>query len=481
MQIYNTTAPPGAAYTSGAPAVPTIQRHSTLRHVQYPVPPDLDITAKPWALPEQTPLIFVHANVVDPAAGKVLKDVTVKLGGGIIRSLEPTSKESDLGLTVEELQGTVIDAKGFYMCPGLIDCHVHIMAVPGYENIVDTINGVRDTALLRSAWVLKNMLSQGFTTVRDVGGASKPQAQAVEQWLFPGPRLFQGGPVLSQTGGHGDSTDPYAQQGCCGVRGTGLGRLIDGVPEALRAAREVMRMGADHIKITTSGGVGSVTDALEATQLTKEEIVAITTTVKNMGGIITTSHCYTNEGIRHSIEAGVGGIEHGNLLDEPTAKLMAEKGIYLTPTLAVHGIIMNPPFEKFLLPSQREKNAMVRDAGLVAIQNAEKAGVTVCYGSDLLGVMHAFQTQEFVVRSKVLPSATVLKQATTNPAKLLKMEGKIGTIAPGAFADIIFLKDDPLKDCTIIDRQNEFLLGVMKEGRVVRSRIPGLEVEVPLW
>ncbi|EJU01409.1 hypothetical protein DACRYDRAFT_53221 [Dacryopinax primogenitus] len=478
MQIFATSPPPGAAYTN---AVPIIPQHSTLRHVQYPVPPDLDITEKPWALPEQTSIVFVHANVVDPANERVLKDVTVKLKHGLVESVGKTSNESDMGLTVEELQGVVIDAKGFYMCPGLIDCHVHIMAVPGYENIMETINGVRDTAIIRSAWVLKNMLSQGFTTVRDVGGATKPQAEAVEQWLTPGPRLFQGGPVLSQTGGHGDSTDPYGPQVCCGVRGAGLGRLVDGVPDALRAARELMRKGADHIKITTSGGVGSVTDKLEATQLTKEEIIAITTTVKNMGGIITTSHCYTNDGIRHSIEAGVGGIEHGNLLDEPTAALMAEKGIYLTPTLAVHGIIMNPPFEKFLLPSQREKNAMVRDAGLIAVQNAEKAGVTVCYGSDLLGVQHAFQTQEFVVRAKVLPSPTVLKHATTNPAKLLKMVGKIGTIAPGAFADIIFLKANPLEDVTIIDRQNEYLLGVMKEGRVVRSRIEGLDVEVPLW
>jgi len=260
-----------------------------------------------------------------------------------------------------------------------------------------------------------------------------------------------------------------------------IGRLVDGVPEALKAARDLMRKGADHIKIATSGGVGSVTDKLEATQFTTEEIRAITSTVKNMGGIITTAHCYTNEGIRHSIEAGVGGIEHGNLLDEPTAKLMAEKGIYLTPTLSIHQIIMNPPFEQFLLPSQREKNKIVMDAGLIAIQRAEKAGVIVCYGTDLLGAMHPAQTNEFVVRASVLPAATVLKQATTNPAKLLKMEGRLGTISPGAFADILFVKANPLDDVTIFDKSKEHLLGVMKDGRVVKSSIEGMAVQVPLW
>jgi imidazolonepropionase-like amidohydrolase len=170
------------------------------------------------------------------------------------------------------------------------------------------------------------MLSRGYTTIRDVGGASKAHSDATAEGLIPGPRIFQGGPVVSQTGGHADSTDPNGPVGggCCGGINSagGMGAVCDGVPQCLAMARDIMRKGADHIKICvsaksqlspngdadsasparqTSGGVGSVTDAIDSTQFTLEELLAITTTVKNMRGTITTAHCYTSEGIRHSI------------------------------------------------------------------------------------------------------------------------------------------------------------------------------------
>lgn len=194
------------------------------------------------------------------------------------------------------------------------------------------------------------------------------------------------------------------------------------------------------------GGVASETDAIESVQFLAEELQAITRTVNQMSGgkRMVTAHAYTVEAIRHAIDNGITGIEHGNLLDEPTAKLMAEKGVYLTPTLSCYGVMVRPPFENFLSENSKVKNAQVMRKGLEALALADKCGVTVCFGTDLLGSMSALQGEEFYVRSTVLPAATILRQATINPARMLRMEGKLGVIASGAHADMLVLSKNPL-------------------------------------
>jgi imidazolonepropionase-like amidohydrolase len=199
---------------------------------------------------------------------------------------------------------------------------------------------------LRTTYVLKEMLSRGFTTVRDTGGASKALATAIEEGLIDGPRLFQCGKAISQTGGHGDfrkEPRPSATSCCGSVKS--LGRVADGVDAVLRATREELSLGADFIKIMAGGGVASPTDAIETIQYLSEELQAITRTCKQIGNIHTTAHAYTVESINHAIDNGVRGIEHGNLLDERTAHRMAREGIYLTPTLSCYGIMVRPPFE----------------------------------------------------------------------------------------------------------------------------------------
>lgn len=217
-----------------------------------------------------------------------------------------------------------------------------------------------------------------------------------------------------------------------------------------------------------------MTDAIETVQFTAEEIRAITTTCKQMGNVHTTAHAYTNESVLHAIDNGVMGIEHGNLIDESVARLMAEKGIFLTPTLSCYDIMIRPPFEDFLPPIGQEKNAQVMVRGLQTLKIAEEAGVTVCYGSDLLTSMQALQTEEFHARSTVLPSPAILKHATTNAAKMLRMTGLLGCIAPGSFADILILDANPLENIRVLDRPEIHLLAVVKEGRVVCSRVDGL-------
>ncbi|KAJ7608448.1 hypothetical protein FB45DRAFT_1039786 [Roridomyces roridus] len=434
------------------------------------------LAIKPWIKAPPEDLILTNARVVQPSTASMLNgNHTIVIKNGKIVSVGPSeARKSDDDIRT-------VDLKGAYVCPGLIDCHVHATAVPGVKNMSEFSQMLEQDINLRTAYVLKEMLLRGFTTVRDAGGASKRIALAIEEGLIQGPRLIQCGKALSQTGGHGDSSPGVSggatSTGCCGGHAVGLSRVADGVPEVLKAAREELKAGADFIKIMVGGGVASETDAIETIQYTAEEIRAITTTCRQMGDKMVTAHAYTVDAIRHAIDNGVLGIEHGNLLDKATANLMAAKGIYLTPTLSCYGAMVRPPFEDFLPPSGKIKNAEVMAQGLESLKIAHAAGVTICYGSDLLTSLHALQTEEFAVRANVLPSAAILKHATTNAAQMLGKSNLIGTISPGAYADLIILNDDPLKDVTVLDRPEDHLLAVMKEGRIFSSRVEGLVVD----
>ena len=271
------------------------------------------------------------------------------------------------------------------------------------------------------------MLNRGFTTVRDCGGASLALQTAVAEGLHPGPRLFIAGKAISQTGGHGDGRSALTPEStdCCGGHAAGIGRIADGVEASLTAAREQLRQGADFLKIMASGGVASPTDKLVSVQYTAEEVAAITG-VARAAGTYVTAHAYTPAAIQHAIRNGVGGIEHGNLLDKETAELMAERGVYLTPTLTTYDAMASEEFAGFLPPGNVAKNLQVLDQGLRSIQIAEEAGVTLLYGSDLLGDLEVRQTREFVLRQKVQKPLKVLQAATVNGARRLGMEGKLG-------------------------------------------------------
>ncbi|KAL0570707.1 hypothetical protein V5O48_011258 [Marasmius crinis-equi] len=432
------------------------------------------LAIKPWIQPKPRPLTLRNVFVIDPATGKLLDGKqTVVLRDGSIVSV--SSREEKLG---DEDESAVVDLDGLYLCPGLIDCHVHVTAVPGVKTMGELMRLQDQEIHLRTTYILREMLMRGFTTVRDVGGASKVIANAIEEGLLPGPRLFQCGKALSQTGGHGDFTPALSggpEHGCCGGHSKLFARVADGVPAVLSAVRGELKAGADFIKIMVGGGVASETDAIETVQYTAEEIQAITTTCQQMGGKMGKLNLgYLFSSVRHAIDNGVRGIEHGNLIDESTAKLMASKDIYLTPTLSCYGIMVRPPFEDFLPPDGKKKNAEVMKQGLDALKIAHKAGVTICYGTDLLTSMQALQTEEFTVRARVLPSPEILKHATTNAAKMLNKSSLLGTVSAGALADLLVLKANPLEDITILDRPEDNLLATLKEGRVVMSRVSEL-------
>jgi len=278
--------------------------------------------------------------------------------------------------------------------------------------------------------------------------------------------------------GHGDARKSHDSDAfCCGGHIKGIGRIADGTAECQKAVREEIRAGADFIKIMCSGGVASPTDSLESVQYTAKEIRTMTTIATNMGTYVT-AHAYTPASIKQAVENGVRGIEHGNLIDKETAELMASKGAFLTPTLVTYDTMASPEFDGFLGPSNTVKNSEVLKIGLKSLKLAHEAGVTMCYGSDLLGPMGYTQTREFALRRQVLDAKTVLQSCTVNAAKLLRRENDFGQIEKGFMADILILTKNPLEDIEVLDRQKECLLAVIKDGRVYSSRWSKLPTDV---
>ena len=432
---------------------------------------------KPW-MPEgdQPDLVFTNANVVDVSGNSTLSNCTVHISGGNIKSI------TALGDTMPSSRDdttAAIDLKGKYLCPGLIDCHVHLTAAAGGATVRDLFAAHPSTLAYRTAWNAKQMLLRGFTTARDTAGADFALRDAIAEGLVVGPRLFIAGKALSQTGGHGDLRMPYEDDSfkCCGGNhAPGIARICDGVPECLAAARDELRQGADFLKIMVGGGVASPVDPLEMLQFTAEEIGAITTSARHLGKYVT-AHAYTVEAIRHAVDNGVMGIEHGNFIDAATAKLCAEKGVFVTPTLIIYHALANPPFEHYLPEDGRAKCKQVLDSGVECLKVLHENGVTICYGTDLLAGMPVMQNREFSIRAQALPAIEVLRSATVNAAKLLGMEGKLGTVSKGAIADLLVLDKNPLEDVTVLDEIGVSCHAIIKEGRVVASRISHLEVD----
>ncbi|KAJ5893639.1 hypothetical protein N7495_005330 [Penicillium taxi] len=441
----------------------------------YSPVPGSDI--KPWARAESASYLFKNANVIDVQLGKVLENVTVITRQGKIQSIS-TSLPEPLPADLK-----VVDCEGRYLCPGLFDAHVHLCAVPGFKDLSRAFGNPNDVHLLRQPYTAAQMLHRGFTSIRDCGGAQLALKEAIEDGIFPGPRLFIAGHALSQFGGHGDLRGPHEATECCGGThdNNHLGRLCNGVPECMAAVREEIRCGADFIKIMGSGGVASPTDRLEHLQFTNGEIQAMVECADNAGTFVT-AHAYTTKAIRHCIDNGVRGIEHGNFVDAPTAKLMAEKSVYLTPTLITYAEMSDERWKGFLPPESQAKNQQVLKSGLEALKIASEAGVKMCFGSDLLGPLGHAQTHEFALRAQVLKPLEILHSATINPAKMMGWEDSIGQIKEGFLADLIVLNKNPLEDVTVFDQPEQHVLGVMKEGRVYKSRWSALpeDSEIPV-
>ncbi|MCC2613878.1 amidohydrolase family protein [Neorhizobium sp. Rsf11] len=405
-----------------------------------------------------TNILFENARIVDGTADRPSDPVNVRIEGNMIR---------EVGTSVSSASAERIDLSGKILMPGLIDAHVHVVASTAdlgrNGQLPDTLVTVRAFKLMGE------MLNRGFTTVRDVGGATSGLVAAALEASWPTPRLNISGKALAQTGGHCDYRGPF-NDNPVQLRSFplgALGRIVDGVPEVRRAAREEIKSGANFIKIMANGGVSSPTDPIHFLGFSREELLAVVEEAKNAGTYVS-AHLYTDQAIRRAVECGVHSLEHCNLIGPETAKLAASRGAFAVPTLVTYDKLSSEGEAMGLPAASVAKVDDVRLAGMESLLIMREAGLQMAYGSDLLGGMHVHQSEEFVIRGRVLPAIDVIASATHIAARLLRVEGKIGTIAAGAFADLIVVDGNPLDDLTLLTRQGMHMPMIMKDGAFIK-------------
>lgn len=404
-------------------------------------------------------ILLQNATLLDPAWPEP-RHGHLLVEDGLIRDLHATSSSPGC---------QVIDLHGQSVLPGLIDSHVHVMA--SMMDLAANAQLPAPLAILRALPILSGMLARGFTTVRDTGGAHPSLAEAIAQGLIPGPRLFTCGKALSKTGGHSDARPRYDTHdpNRWSPNPGSLGRIADGIDQVRLACRQQLREGASFIKIMGSGGVASPTDPVHWYGYTPEEIRAAVEECRDAHTYVA-AHVYTADTIARAVDCGVHSLEHCNLIDAPAARRAAQAGCVAVPTLVTYEALAGDGPSLGLPAASIAKIDNVRRSGLESLSILRDAGVTMAFGTDLLGPTHRRQNEEFAIRARALPARDILLSATTIGAKLVGMEGKLGTLAPGAIADLIAVHGNPLDDITLLAHPERNLLLVMKDGAIHHRR-----------
>jgi imidazolonepropionase-like amidohydrolase len=406
---------------------------------------------------------FRNCTVLDATAAASRPGSNVVVEGDTIREVSDRP--------IASADATVIDLKGKTLMPGLIDAHVHAIAVEANLAVLPTL----PVTLLahQASGILQGMLQRGFTAIRDAGGADFGLAMAVEQGLIAGPRMFISGQALSQTGGHADlrarTAAGFDACACC-QPGASFGRIADGISAVRQAARDELRKGASQIKIMASGGVASPTDPVWNLQYSEGEVRAIVEEAAAWRTYVM-AHAYTPQAIRRSIDFGVRSIEHANLIDADTARHVAAHDAFVVPTLVTYEALARDGLTLGVPAASIAKLKDVRQAGLASLEHCRDAGVKIGFGSDLLGAMHVHQSREFAIRSEVLSPLEIIRSATLTNAELLQMAGKLGVVAPGAFADLLVVDGNPLENIALLQDQGAHLKAIMKGGRFFKNEL----------
>jgi imidazolonepropionase-like amidohydrolase len=406
--------------------------------------------------------LFQNLRFLDPRRDELMDGLHVLVEEGIVREVSER--------TIKSSTAQVIDLGGRTLMPGLIDAHIHVVLTEVNLRLLSdvplTLMSAKASASMRA------MLMRGFTTLRDTGGADWGIKAAVEQGLFEGPRLFIAGQPLSQTGGHADHrtrTQTTTFCACC----SGLNwssRVADGVPDVIKATRDELRKGADQIKLMVSGGVASQADPLESLQYRVDEIEAAVEEATRWGSYVC-AHAYSAKAIERAVRAGVRTIEHGNLIDAPTAQLMADRGAYMVPTLVTYDSMKRRGSEFGLSEYSLAKNEVVLNAGLRSLDIAHGAGVKIGFGSDLLGQLQNDHTNEFSIRAEVMRAPEVIRSATLVNAEIVRQEGKLGELIPGAYADLLVVDGDPFRDISVLQHEGRHIAAIMLNGRFVKNQL----------
>src|ERR1700751_989753 len=405
---------------------------------------------------------FKNFELLDADAGELRGGHELVVEGGTIK--EVSDKQIKLA------GAHVVDCRGRAGMPGLIDSHVHVVLSDVVLRNLESVPLTLMTA--RAAELMRGMLDRGFTSVRDTGGADWGLKEATEKGLLAGPRLFIAGRAIGPPGGHSDSrrrTDFGSRCHCCNAMTFSMG-VAAGITEVRRAVREEMRQGCDQVKIMMSGGVASPYDPLDSLQFSVGEVEAAVEEAHAFGRYVC-AHAYTPEAITRAANAGVRTIEHGNLIDDASAKLMAEKGMFLVANLVTYFEMKKHAAEYGMSSDMLAKNDLVIDGALKSLEICKRHGVPVAYGTDLLGDLQVAQSQEFTLRAEVLSPAEIIRSATSIGAQVTRMEGKIGCLKPGAFADLLVVDGNPLENLKLFQEEGRHLSVIMKGGRFHKNRL----------
>lgn len=406
-------------------------------------------------------ILLTNARVFDGVGGDCPENMQVLVENDLIREV------SDKPIKTQN--ATIINVGGRTVMPGMIDAHIHAYASDVNVTRFEAHGEAYRTA--HAARMLGHALDCGFTTVRDIGGGDFGLSQAIADGLIRSPRFFYSGKFLSMTGGHGDFRQRHEHSDlcACGVVNS-LGHVADGVDAVIRAAREELRRGAHCVKIMGSGGVASPTDPIWMHQYREDEIRAIVQeTVERRS--YTAAHCHPASAIRRCTELGVRSIEHGTLIDDETAALVAKTGNFVVPTMAIiFGLAEVGRELGFPTESQHKVEIIFKEA-LTGMDRMRRAGVKVGFGTDLLGKLYTQQCREFTIRREVFTALEILQQATSITADTMMMQGKLGCVTPDAYADLLVVDGDPLKDIELLAANGQNLKLIMRAGELVKNEL----------
>ncbi len=391
--------------------------------------------------------IFAGGRVFD---GTGLADADVVIEGGRIVDVGP-------GLDGDE----AVECAGMALLPGLFDCHVHLAM--RYEDFDEAavMNAPFSLSFFRMAENCMRTLALGITSVRDAAGADAGLRAAVAEGAFPGPRMQISVQMISMTGGHADAWLPSGGVGPWGVEYPGMpSGVADGVDGVARKVRELIRAGADVIKIASSGGFLSPGDDPKQPNFTEEELSAIVETAADLDRWVM-SHAHGAEGIKRAVRAGVRSIEHGTYLDDEAISLMLERGTWLVPTLTAgdttEEIANNPAVSQAV----RAKMRSLGRPELDAFSRAAEAGVKVAMGTDCPVAPHGTNLRELELMAESgFTPAQALRAATSNAAELMGWDDRLGALEPGKIADVVVVEGDPFDFSTLKDRVRQ----VWKDG-----------------
>jgi imidazolonepropionase-like amidohydrolase len=411
-----------------------------------------------------TQTLFTNANLVLDGFAELQRSFNV-----LVKEDRIASVSTEL---IDAPEATVIDVGGRTLMPGLIDAHAHIT---GLSLTPKNIAYPAAEIAIASANYLRNCLMDGYTTIREAGGADHATARLLAEGHIVGPRLYYSGKALTQTGGGADFRTPDEAIDPCGHVGpfSNMSVIADGTNEVRKAAREELRKGATQIKLFASGGVVFPAEG-HATryEFSEEELNAVVEEAQARGTYVM-AHVYTDEGVRRCLRAGVRSIEHANFVSEDTVAMMAEHHAFYVPTFISLVQRVESAAETHLPAPIVENLKRTIERGRQVYGWARKHKVPVGFGTDLWGPdAQKCQLREFEMRQGLDTPADILRSATVTNAELLQEKGTLGTIAEGAYADLLIVEGNPLTDLTVLMSPQKNLKFIMKNGAVYKNEMP---------